>query len=185
MFLHSTTLLFALGLSQTLAASDPHSKKTVYLRHTSTHNPNAHPSHAHLSHRAFDHNLPRQDDNGWIEGPCLVDQDNPRLLLVDTKSDTNNPEWCISTCASQSYSIAGVQDGDQCWCGNTLMFGFDQFPQSLVTSESDCNDCCPSGDGSTCGGLNRMKIFAKNDTLASYGYGESNLLSVGTTLTRL
>jgi len=61
-------------------------------------------------------------------------------------------ENCRNACGVRQYYYSGLQNGDQCWCGNT--YGF------LGTAPStDCNIKCTSNSKELCGGVYRNSIY--------------------------
>ncbi len=64
---------------------------------------------------------------------------------------TNTPSSCVATCLGAGYAYAGVQYGNQCWCGNT--FG------SYGTSTA-CTMACSGDATKICGGFNANNIYA-------------------------
>ena len=59
--------------------------------------------------------------------------------------------WCRTTCGTNNYDYAGVQNGNQCFCGNS----YGEFGQK---DDSDCNKTCPDGVN-ICGGTWRNNIY--------------------------
>jgi hypothetical protein len=59
---------------------------------------------------------------------------------------------CISYCRGASYTLAGTEDGFQCFCGNVL---FD----SMLLDNSQCNMTCDGGGG-ICGGPWALSVFS-------------------------
>ena len=70
----------------------------------------------------------------------------------------NTPERCASTCKAEGYLYFGLQDGVECFCGNTLA-------HQQRKAESDCNSKCPGDKSINCGGPWRNSIYM----LPSYG----------------
>lgn len=69
---------------------------------------------------------------------------------------------CISYCRGASYTLAGTEDGFQCFCGNVL---FD----SMLVDNSQCNMTCDGGGG-ICGGAWALSVFSP-DGRVSQGAG--------------
>ncbi|KZT62267.1 WSC-domain-containing protein [Calocera cornea HHB12733] len=70
-------------------------------------------------------------------------------------------QGCLSYCASLGFVLAGVENGDQCYCGNTVDNG---------ASPSDGCDMPCSGDSTnTCGGNYRLTLFANVAGVTSDG----------------
>ncbi|KAK0519416.1 hypothetical protein OC842_007464, partial [Tilletia horrida] len=55
-------------------------------------------------------------------------------------------ENCVATCKSNGYSIAGVENGQECWCGNGLALG------SAQVNDSQCATTCAGNSFEICGG---------------------------------
>lgn len=69
-------------------------------------------------------------------------------------SNTNTIELCTSTCVSQGFSIAGLEYGSQCYCGNALT------ARAVKVVESSCAVPCPGNSSETCGSGNRLSLFS-------------------------
>ena len=90
--------------------------------------------------------------SAW-SGDCVVDG-TPRLLPYRITKQKMTPTLCIADCSAQGYTLAGVQYGKECYCGNT------DPPISKLAPEDDCNKAC-EGDGNLrCGGTWRMSVFS-------------------------
>jgi hypothetical protein len=63
-------------------------------------------------------------------------------------------ETCTSYCAGKGYSMAGVEYGTECYCGNTLSGG---ASTSLVSGQ--CYMTCPGNPGEKCGGPNAINLY--------------------------
>jgi hypothetical protein len=85
---------------------------------------------------------------------CWSDQ-TPRSLTNLTYQDNNNTiELCTQTCAAGNQSIAGLEFGTQCFCGNSLGY--------LATEviDSSCGTSCAGNSSEVCGGSNRLSLFS-------------------------
>ena len=71
------------------------------------------------------------------------------------------PETCMSTCAGKGFSMAGVEFGQECYCGNTLANGLGQ----PLSDDSQCNMPCAGDNSEQCGGNWVMNLF-KSQTSA-------------------
>jgi hypothetical protein len=99
-------------------------------------------------------------------GVCLSDSmtDGPngtgtRVPQLETNacepcSSLSGLPACASMCRDLNFSVAGVEAGHQCACGNAL-----RFPQAVL-NDSECNTPCISNPQAMCGGS--FKIFAAN-----------------------
>jgi len=86
---------------------------------------------------------------------CYVD-DSARILEPTEKAGGSplNLEYCAQLCANENKSLAGVENGGQCFCGNSIRSGAKTAP------DSDCNmDCKADGATEKCGGSYRIGVF--------------------------
>jgi len=97
-------------------------------------------------------------------GQCVID--TPLRLLthyVDDLEGNVTPENCIEACTNLAkpgpepkipgYILAGVEAGNQCFCGNT------NISSSWNAPASDCNTPCSGNSEEICGGAWRMNIY--------------------------
>ncbi|TCD64929.1 hypothetical protein EIP91_003426 [Steccherinum ochraceum] len=97
---------------------------------------------------------------GWhvfADTPCA--QDSAARMFTDTliagpglaASDT--PAACVAFCAGLGFTKAGVEGGDECYCGTE----FRSTPQAL--DPSLCTFPCQGAIGVTCGGDFAIELF--------------------------
>ncbi|CAK5265078.1 unnamed protein product [Mycena citricolor] len=110
--------------------------------------------------------------SGWTYLGCAVDG-NPRALSYSYVSSSLTQETCISSCDSLGYTYAGMQFGQECWCGNSLANG-----QGGLTSSSECNMPCKGDASETCGASYRLSLFSKS--IPSYTWSLSQACVVDT-----
>lgn len=100
---------------------------------------------------------------GWQYSGCWVDNANGRILPV---AEANNAaltiENCIAYCVGQSYTVAGLEWSQQCFCGTALENG------ATVASESQCSMACSGAANELCGNGNIMSVYSEGP-LAAYG----------------
>ncbi|KAJ7905129.1 WSC domain-containing protein, partial [Mycena leptocephala] len=92
---------------------------------------------------------------GWSPSMCAVD--NPSRVLTGHQSTETalTPASCINQCAGLGFSLSGVENGNECYCGNILT------NNPVGARDNQCGTPC-SGDGSqNCGGGYRMMIYQK------------------------
>ncbi|KAI9279502.1 pectate lyase superfamily protein-domain-containing protein [Umbelopsis sp. AD052] len=91
--------------------------------------------------------------NGWTYLGCYVDALTPRTLPWGgaTIPAGMTVEGCEADCAANSYIYAGVEYGNECWCGNTMP------PTSAPAS--DCNMPCKGNAAETCGAGSRFNVY--------------------------
>jgi hypothetical protein len=64
----------------------------------------------------------------------------------------NSVEACAAFCLP-TYSLFGVENGQDCWCGNSIN------SQAQTLPEISCNTNCTEPDGSVCGGSSAIEIY--------------------------
>lgn len=85
------------------------------------------------------------------------DRDIPdlqKLFLVD-------PVKCMSKCATSGYKIAGLQAGNECWCGKSV---------GKHGTSNSCTKHCSGNPAYTCGGdyANDVYFACKNNPDSSH-----------------
>ncbi len=76
---------------------------------------------------------------------CFKDADNRDLKDKFWDDSRMTPERCLQSCTDSGYAYAGVQYGNQCFCGNS-------YGRYGKLSESSCNMTCSGDSGLVCGG---------------------------------
>ncbi|KAJ3558449.1 hypothetical protein NM688_g922 [Phlebia brevispora] len=85
---------------------------------------------------------------------CAID--NASRVITDVVvqyTQANTPYYCTSYCASLGYQYAGVEYGDECYCGTGLVSGIEN------DDSSSCDMRCPGDYMFLCGGSWRMQIY--------------------------
>merc|ERR1712110_103623 len=98
---------------------------------------------------------------GFNDGKCYKDNGADRILphkAFDGQGNTwkaiNQKSECIQVCGNVGFSLAGVQNGWQCFCGD------DVPDSSLIKDDVDCQaKICPGNPDEFCGGGHRMIIY--------------------------
>ncbi|GAM89397.1 hypothetical protein ANO11243_074350 [Dothideomycetidae sp. 11243] len=87
---------------------------------------------------------------------CWSDNaNNIRTLTFMAYDVTNNTiEACTSYCTNAGYSIAGVEYGTQCFCGNAITGYAGQ------TVDNGCTMPCSGNSSEICGDSNRISLFS-------------------------
>ncbi|KAI9449280.1 WSC domain-containing protein [Lactarius psammicola] len=91
--------------------------------------------------------------DGWTSQGCYSDSISSRTLERRVDAGDVTVESCVSACQSQSYTIAGLEFAQECWCGNEIR------SPGVPISQSACNQVC-IGDGTeVCGGPNALQLY--------------------------
>ena len=59
----------------------------------------------------------------------------------------------MSSCKQSGHAYAGVQNSNQCFCGNTCP------SDDLLVAETDCHQPCTGDSDQTCGGSWRINVY--------------------------
>lgn len=113
---------------------------------------------------------PSSTSNTWTNLGCYQDADTRVLPNYHVTSTSNSPTSCQSTCLSTGYSVAGVEDGGECWCASTVASG------STSISSSNCNISCTGNSALSCGGNWAINVY-------SYSGSTSTVTTTTTTST--
>ncbi|XP_071953743.1 uncharacterized protein [Antedon mediterranea] len=112
----------------------------------------------------------------WKEIGCF--QDNNNRILPDLKCDESTTEicrhclndtgqyfcadyhgmtvdLCLQVCCGYGYTYAGLQNGDQCFCGHESA-DYSRYGEKPST---DCSSECEGNAGQDCGGIFNMKVY--------------------------
>ncbi|GJE88405.1 WSC domain-containing protein [Phanerochaete sordida] len=97
---------------------------------------------------------------GWsVAEPCAVDN-AARVLAGITVMylPGNTPYDCTAQCGAHNYAYAGVEYGDECYCGT----GYAGGAAPPAANLSDCSMMCAGDYTNACGGSWRMQIYKFN-----------------------
>ncbi len=95
---------------------------------------------------------------------CYSEGINGRSLAwrQDQLSTTNlTVEECLFACKDGGYSFAGVEFGQECYCGVVLGNG------TLPLASSQCNMACTGNSAETCGGRATLDLYVAVDLESS------------------
>jgi hypothetical protein len=85
---------------------------------------------------------------------CYSEGSTRTLPFKSYASNTNTPLVCASSCKSRGYALSGTENGNECWCAQTL----NATSGGYRVADSECNKACPGGAG-TCGGPSRLSVW--------------------------
>ncbi|KAF9055631.1 WSC domain-containing protein [Panaeolus papilionaceus] len=95
----------------------------------------------------------------WEYRNCYMDlKNNVRVLQLPVQPAQGvTPETCTTTCGLMGYTLAGLEWGHECWCGNSLNYS--------VTSADDpkvlCKQACEKDTTVNCGYIGLASVYAK------------------------
>jgi glucan endo-1,3-alpha-glucosidase len=116
----------------------------------------------------------------WSSKGCYVDAAWPNRALTGSNATLTNdtPALCQSTCASQGFQYAGVEHGNQCFCGNSLQVNTGGAGEGVSVDSTDCQMACAGDANQFCGGTS-WRIFIYQLTTG----GPTSTSSVSSTTT--
>lgn len=96
--------------------------------------------------------------NNWSYKGCAQDDDGLPTLASPfpyqlAQEDVSSAS-CNHFCDERGSTVAALQNGDECWCGeiaDTINFGL----------ESACDTPCAAFPGEKCGGTNGLSVYVK------------------------
>ncbi|KAJ6465330.1 WSC domain-containing protein, partial [Mycena sanguinolenta] len=71
--------------------------------------------------------------------------------LVAVASRTMTVESCLDSCAAGGYILGGVEYGDECYCGNALLY--------VYGSSEACDMPCSGNASEFCGGPDSLNLY--------------------------
>ncbi|KOS19608.1 putative fungistatic metabolite [Escovopsis weberi] len=87
------------------------------------------------------------------------------------------PDQCLKQCATFGYMAAGLEYGDECYCGDPFNI---QTVGSTKRPESECNIPCTGNGSAICGGGSRLTTyFWTSDPLYSWTFPEAGSSAAG------
>jgi len=95
----------------------------------------------------------------WTFEACHTDaiNGNGRTLLerFDISSGVTI-ESCTAQCAATGFSIAGLEFGQECWCGSSFLVA------NTTTAAGDCSQACDANHTELCGAPSRLSVYLKS-----------------------
>ncbi|KAL2073759.1 hypothetical protein VTL71DRAFT_11085 [Oculimacula yallundae] len=91
----------------------------------------------------------------WTNMGCYVE--DAKLPILDINFNPSGDASlsipkCWQTCYQGFYKYAGVQNGNQCWCGSYI-------GGEWTSNQADCNSPCTGNTTTFCGGPSLIQIF--------------------------
>ncbi|WWC57722.1 uncharacterized protein I303_100256 [Kwoniella dejecticola CBS 10117] len=92
--------------------------------------------------------------NGFSQAGCIQEVSGRALTGASTTDPAMTVAMCTAFCASGGFTMAGVEYGQECYCGNSLVNG---ASTSLVSGE--CKMACAGDSTAICGGPNAINLY--------------------------
>jgi hypothetical protein len=101
---------------------------------------------------------PVQNVSDWTYQGCITEGPNGAKVFPWklANSTGNSPEWCLGKCQEYGYMAAGMEYGEECYCGD--LEGIQQ-QGSVQVAESECSTPCPGDPTAICGQGNRLTWY--------------------------
>jgi hypothetical protein len=97
----------------------------------------------------------------WKYQGCITDPIDNRVFPWQSVDKTNNSATsCLSKCAEYGYMAAGMEYGEECYCGD--LDGV-EASGALEVAETECQISCPGNAEALCGGNNRLTWYKWED----------------------
>lgn len=91
---------------------------------------------------------------------CFVDAASHRVLPGPSfTSNSMDIDTCVSFCSTQGYAYAGVEWGQECYCGSTI---------PTVSSGAVCNIPCFNNFNEYCGGVGAISVYETDTTVTLF-----------------
>jgi len=74
-------------------------------------------------------------------------------LPVQGGPNNNSVANCIGACNSGGFPVAGLELGQECWCGQNIGNG------TVPIDPNTCNITCPGDTTEICGGTNATLVY--------------------------
>ncbi|KAG6825832.1 hypothetical protein H0H92_002250 [Tricholoma furcatifolium] len=92
----------------------------------------------------------------WAYNGCFTDDSvgNRTLALhLEPTSGVVTPQTCVDTCSAANQTIAGVEFGDECWCGTVIQ------NNASVVADAECSQACTADPSFFCGAADRLNVW--------------------------
>ncbi|KAH8701492.1 copper radical oxidase [Phaeosphaeriaceae sp. PMI808] len=102
---------------------------------------------------------PLQNVTSWKYQGCITDEAAGGVRVFPWKlanQTGNSPAWCLGKCQEFGYMAAGMEYGEECYCGD--LDGVEKTGSKAV-AESECATACPGNPEAICGQGNRLTWY--------------------------
>lgn len=108
-----------------------------------------------------------QGDKNYTYYGCVSEPSAGKLMdfQVYNNGTTMTPQVCLSQC--EQFTYAGVEYGQECWCGNTLnLAGWSGATPGQNVSSSQCSMLCPGNATEYCGSGNVLQLYVRKTSVS-------------------
>jgi hypothetical protein len=98
--------------------------------------------------------------HGWEWVGCTRDNVGGQRVLIGSSSNSISgltPAKCVEKCIADGYGYAGVENSNECFCGNSV--AADKMP--TVTPMGKCLSPCVGNSLQNCGGYGFIGLYRK------------------------
>ncbi len=101
---------------------------------------------------------PIQTVGSWTYQGCAVDNINDQRTFYWQLffPGVMTPKMCLDRCAQYGYMAAGLEYGEECYCGDPANMA---THGSTFRPETECNIVCAGNASAICGGLARLSTY--------------------------
>lgn len=117
---------------------------------------------------------------GYASIGCYTEATTGRALPngFTMPAGNKNVATCIAGCAGRSFIYAGLEYGQECWCGNAFSAG------SVPAPAADCKIACVDNKAELCGGNSRLNVYqAGSGSSSSSSVSSTTVSTSATTIT--
>ncbi|KAI0246520.1 copper radical oxidase [Lactifluus subvellereus] len=107
-------------------------------------------------------NLP----GNWKYSRCLAEPGAVRVFPYQIiLANNNTAQNCLSQCSAFGYPAAGMEFGDECWCGDVADITNNG---GKTAPETECSMACSGDPLHLCGGTRRLQLYLWNGNLFTW-----------------
>ncbi len=101
---------------------------------------------------------PIKNVGSWTYQGCAVDNINDQRTFFwqNFFPGVMTPKMCLDRCAAYGYMAAGLEYGEECYCGDPANMA---THGSTFAPEADCSIVCAGNASAICGGLARLTTY--------------------------
>ncbi|KAF8573858.1 WSC-domain-containing protein [Ramaria rubella] len=125
----------------------------------------------------------------WVAAGCITDSVDTRTLSTNIPFNFVTVGLCTSACLSAGFIFAGLEFGQECWCGSEIngvaVFvsdsdGISGSPPVRSTSDGPlCSMACSGNPNELCGGSDRMDLYNLTTNVLSIPSSVGDFVTLG------